>query len=115
MAKGIRSKVKRANRTYKRKTLIEPKIKKQVEAFNDRLKQISIKKSAPSIMGLKNLINNRNKQKMKVDGDDDNDDNDNNDDEDDGDDDDDDNEEPINIAKGLSYDNIKNAKAFYNG
>ncbi len=57
MAKGIRSKSMRKNRSYLRATLSEPISKKRQEEIHDSLtKQIETKKSTTTLINLKKLL-----------------------------------------------------------
>ena len=87
MAKGLRSKSKRANRTQLRKVLVEPIIRNRTEALSKKIEDNIAAKNTDSILKLTKVFNNNKKNKEDImdedDDDDDNDnDNDNNDDDD---------------------------------
>jgi phosphopantothenoylcysteine synthetase/decarboxylase len=105
MAKGIRSKCMRKNRSHIRKILSEPIIKKRQEKINEKIKiDLNLKNNGLTIQSIsKRLINNKNRD------DDNNNDNitdmmigddDNNDDELDNDDDEEDEEDNEEFVKG---------------
>lgn len=59
MAKGLRSKAKRANRTYLRKTLFSPNIeKRQKELYNKIMSDLK-EKSGNNIVALRNRFSNK--------------------------------------------------------
>lgn len=57
MAKGLRSKCKRANRAQLRKVLSDPIIKKRVEVLSEKIKEgLKVKTGVSSISALKNAF-----------------------------------------------------------
>ena len=86
MAKGLRSKCKRANRTQLRKVLVEPIIRNRTEALSKKLEDSIASKNTDTILKLTNVFNRSNKKNKDDIMDEDNDDDDNNDDNNDDDD-----------------------------
>ena len=78
MAKGLRSKSKRANRTQLRKVLVEPIIRLRTEHLSKKLEDTLTSKNCDSLIALTKVFNRNNKNNdiMDEDDEDDNDDND---------------------------------------
>ena len=81
MAKGLRSKSKRANHTQLRKVLVEPIIRKRTEHLSKKLEDTLTSKNCDSLIALTKVFNRNNKNNDIMD-EDDNDDDDNDDDND---------------------------------